>query len=210
MNTATPNQSFERTRNGRPLNSNVRARKTSMVRPCSLLPRPITHAQIVADYVCHHRPLLQADLNWFAQPGTFTATIRRAALACIRGKLHPHQHRLPKSTIPAAANALVAVAHRLRGARNFSALFSVVEQTLHPIYGAGPLYAYDTALRIGARRGLLPQVVYLHAGAKAGSIQLHIITNTRHVPLTAFSAVFNTQLRAYEMENLLCVYCECL
>jgi hypothetical protein len=34
--------------------------------------------------------------------------------------------------------------------------------------GIGELYVYDTALRIGAKLGVFPEKVYLHAGARIG------------------------------------------
>ncbi|MEK7411500.1 MAG: hypothetical protein AAB327_09000, partial [Actinomycetota bacterium] len=36
----------------------------------------------------------------------------------------------------------------------------------------GPLYVYDTALRIGAKKGQMPKVVYLHAGTREGAKKL--------------------------------------
>jgi hypothetical protein len=36
------------------------------------------------------------------------------------------------------------------------------------VTGIGELYVYDTALRIGAKLGVFPEKVYLHAGTRIG------------------------------------------
>jgi len=60
---------------------------------------------------------------------------------------------------------LLAIKPELAAARTFHDLFLVVNETLRPVYGAGDLWIYDNALRIGAKRGLRPDRVYLHRDA---------------------------------------------
>lgn len=181
-----------------------------MTRPCSTLPPHPTHAQIVAHYIATQRPGLHAELGHFVRPQPFSGLVRLAASATdARGKRLSHQYRLPRTTIPAAQPRLFAALADLRGSRTFGDLIGHVQSALRGLRGAGTLYVYDTALRIGYARGVLPAHVYLHAGARAGARRLLAGRLPRFVPLTAFPPAFH-KLAPHEMENLLCRYRECL
>jgi hypothetical protein len=59
---------------------------------------------------------------------------------------------------------------------------------IRPIPGIGELAVYDTALRIGARLGLEPAKVYLHAGTRAGAKALGLAYGGRTIELAELPA----------------------
>jgi hypothetical protein len=149
-------------------------------------------------------------LQWFAQPHTVANVVDRAALAeDHRNKRLSHQRRLPQNTIPIARRRLAQSVGILRGAHLFSELIDRVGHALRGVRGAGTLYIYDTALRIGYARNVLPDHVYLHAGARKGARTLLGGRLPRFLPLSAFPPPFR-RLQPHELENLLCRYAECL
>src|SRR5689334_11489743 len=109
---------------------------------------------IVRAYIYQRRPTYQAELNWFRQQPSLESAIRYAALATRPdGKRHAHQSRLTKETLETAKQVLLANAARLTQSRTFDDLLNLIATLLGPIRGAGPLYIYDTALRIGKKLG---------------------------------------------------------
>jgi hypothetical protein len=190
--------------------SNVRPHQMPRIKPCSRLPLQPTHAQVVADYIANYRNVLRAELGWFAQSQPDRAAIRRAAAATgANGKRMSHQYRLLTSVIPESTLRLVANAPTLMAAPTFAALYSEVAQSLRGIRGAGALYKYDTALRIASFRRLRPSQVYLQAGAAAGARNLFKRPVRGPLPILHFPPAFRV-LRAHEIENLLCLYADCL
>lgn len=167
---------------------------------------PLTDAAIVAAYIRNNRPRLAAELAWFAQPAAAAAAIKRAAAAQGQnGNRLSHQYRLSQGAIGAASKALVNARGELWAATDFDELFDVVEDKVLRIPGIGPLYVYDTALRIGAFREILPERVYLHAGARVGARRLLRVRNVGPVEIDDFPRPYR-ELPAYEIENLLCSY----
>jgi hypothetical protein len=64
---------------------------------------------------------------------------------------------------------------------------------------------YDTALRIGARLGLSPQQVYLHAGTRHGPEALGFDRGRSSISLDEVPPPMNG-LTAEEAEDVLCIY----
>jgi hypothetical protein len=184
-----------------------RMRCTPARRPnCPPLARPATHQQIVAHYKRCAQPDLDAQLQWFASLPSFTAALRRAAIArSSRGTRFAHQWRLPRSMYPRALALLRAAAPSLRSSRSFAVLHSRVSAAVAHLPGVGPLYLYDTSLRLGAFLGLSPTSVYLHAGAAQGARRLLPAGSGATVSPTQFPSAFRALL-AYQLENLLCCY----
>ena len=77
------------------------------------------------------------------------------------------------------AEVLMASVRRLEQATDFGNLLTCVEELAEGVHGAGELVAYDVADRIGLRRDLAPQWVYLHAGTAAGAHCLGLGTPLR-------------------------------
>ena len=95
---------------------------------------------------------------------------------------------------------------------DFDVLHDVVNETIDhmksigQIEGIGPLTIYDTALRLGAFRGVLPDRVYLHAGTLKGVKNLGLIVGTKKsLAMSELPPEFR-KLEAYEVENCLCIY----
>ena len=172
--------------------------------PCDSLPRSVTRAAILSDYIHKFQRKLAAELQGFS-----VLTIGQIARARLGGQLMDHQHRLRRSVYPKAVRILQANEKALKSCSSFRSLHDMVDELFTPIYGAGPVYVYDTALRIGASVSprLRPDVVYLHAGSRDGAERLKL-AGARERPVTSFLAF--ASLEAHEIENLLCLYASCL
>ena len=94
---------------------------------------------------------------------------------------------------------------QLRRATSFDDLFDLVDKHILPIQGIGPLTVYDTALRIGARLGLSPTRVYLHAGTRAGARELGLDAQRGTIEMDELPEPLR-QLSPREAEDLLCIY----
>jgi hypothetical protein len=64
---------------------------------------------------------------------------------------------------------------------------------------------YDTALRIGAKLGLEPEVVYLHRGTRRGVRALGLDADRTFVALGELPHELRA-LRPHEIEDCLCIY----
>ncbi len=167
---------------------------------------PSTHAQVVAHYIQYQRQRYRAELSWFQSQRSLLMAIREAALARDRrGKRLSHQRRLERSVLRVMWGMLRLRHRRLNQSQHFGVLFARIERLTMYIRGAGALYAYDTALRVGAYIGLTPHEVYLHAGSLEGAQKLLSNSRARSVPISVFPTVFHA-LAPEEMENLLCLY----
>lgn len=127
---------------------------------------------IIRTYITHIRPRINKELDWFRQQPTLSEAIRLAALTVnSKGKRYSHQRRLSKTVLEQARDILLENEKAIEACRDqdFDDLLTLLEQLLIPIKGLGELYVYDTALRIGAKVGLLPRRVYLHAGTRVGA-----------------------------------------
>ncbi len=95
------------------------------------------------------------------------------------------------------------------GRRNFGdfdALHDAVREAIQGITRVDVLAIYDTALRLGAFRGVLPDRVYLHAGTLKGVKNLGLnIRAKKSLAMSDFPPEFG-ELEAYEVENCLCIY----
>lgn len=170
------------------------------------LKKPANHQQIVAHYIRCRHPDLLAELAWFSQPQPLAKAIARAAAANgVNGKRLSHQWRLHWKLLDEAGQRLQTASRQINSAQNFDAIFQVVQNAVADIHGIGPLYVYDTAVRLGAYLGKSPDRVYLHAGARIGAKKLLRSPVLPVMPLTSFPAAYRG-LPAHEMENLLCCY----
>lgn len=173
-----------------------RGRKTSA--------RPVTLAAIVRAYCQDFQRGAKAEQDYYANLPTLAEAIERAARAeRPDGKRHDHQTRLSNSSLEAARRQLVAVP--ISSCKTFAELHSLVECTIKPISGIGELMVYDTALRIGARMGLEPEVVYLHRGTRAGAKAMGLDISRGWVALSELPEEL-MKLKPREIEDCLCIY----
>ena len=125
---------------------------------------------IIRTYTTQIRPHANEELNWFRQQPTLSEALSLAALAInSKAKRYSHQRRLSKTVLEQARDILLENEKEIRQGLDFDDLFALLERLLSPVKGLGELYVYDTALRIGAKIGVFPKRVYLHAGTRVGA-----------------------------------------
>jgi hypothetical protein len=179
--------------------------KTCKSSSCPPLHIGATHQEIIEHYRRCKLPDLNSQLNWFASQRSFHAALRRAAVARSQsGGRFSHQWRLPRTAYPQALRLLVAC-QALHNCKTFVQLYAQIESVVGYVHGVGPLYLYDTSLRLGAKLNIFPTDVYLQAGAAKGARKLLPNVRGRTLSPTQFPAPFST-LPAHELENLLCWY----
>lgn len=153
------------------------------------------------------RPKFERKLSWHAQqPDLETAMDRAARATNSQGKRYKHQRRIDKDALPKAREALLASGEAIRECQSFDELHDLIEATVKkPIDGIGPLYVYDTTLRIGAYLGLMPTRVYLQCGAKEGAENLSLPTQGGTLSMEDVPQEFKS-LHPHEIEDLLCIF----
>jgi hypothetical protein len=165
---------------------------------------PSSLRDLVATFRAERIGCGRAELDTFRAEPTLAAAIERAALAKTpEGKRYRHQARLAPTTLQEAQRALIDAP--LKNCRSFDDLHALVHSTIRGIRGIGELMVYDTALRIGAKMGLRPTVVYLHRGTREGARALGISGAAKYVELS----VLPKELRSLvpdEAEDFLCVF----
>lgn len=170
---------------------------------------PVTDEAIVAEYIVSHRDELSDQMDWFGDKRqSLPEAIRRVAAALNRrDKRLSHQWRLSGGVLAESARRLHLAREKLRGAKNFEELHGIVDLTIGPIPGVGPLYVYDTALRLGSYLDAMPDRVHLHAGARLGARTMLGPGRSRgpSLSLSEMPKPYR-ELRAFEVENLLCCY----
>jgi len=118
--------------------------------------------------------------------------------------IHGHQKRVPKFARKEMERRLLEQKSEVENAKDFHHLHGLVKMTSREVHGAGNLFCYDIALRIGdAWLKLSPEAVYLHAGTRDGAKALGITGNV--VPLSSFPLPIQ-RLTPAQAEAFLCVY----
>lgn len=168
--------------------------------------RPSRLDELADDYAQCHRPGAQKQLEYFRTLKTDEEAVSRAALAQLcNDKRHPHQYRIARSALEESRARLLKNLAQLRSINSFDDLIEMVEEVSGSIPGIGELAVYDTALRIGARFGVEPRRVYLHAGTRKGAKALGLDGNRHALEMDEFPAPLR-KLKAREVEDLLCIY----
>jgi hypothetical protein len=173
-----------------------------------------TYADIVDHYVCCKKESYLAELAWFKHQPTASAAIARAAIArSSKGKRLSHQKCIARQSLFNAHQILMRNVHLLTQAKTFNDLHKLIYCLVNSVHGIGSLYIYDTSLRIAAylnrTRSMMPTQVYLHAGSLQGAkniarLNLSVIMSASKFPAPICS------LSPHEIENLLCLYKDCL
>lgn len=160
---------------------------------------------------------LRSLLEGYRLQDDFETTVKSAALAeDIVGKSyqkewdgkvkrHAHQRRIKPAALYEALKTLSFKIEELKGCKSFDQIFKCVSSYCSEIKGLGPLYIYDTSLRIGAFSKKLPKQVHLQAGALIGARALGLDLKNLEIPVSAFPKSMQ-QLAAHEIEDFLCIY----
>jgi hypothetical protein len=177
------------------------------VEPGTVL-RPNRLAALVAEYVRRWRRPADRELAYFRARQTDAEAISDAALARLPGgKRHPHQYRVPLTALSESRKRLLENLMELRTCGSFDELIRSVERLIRPIPGIGELAVYDTAHRVGARLGVTPAKVYLHAGTRDGAKTLGLDWKRPALEMTELPPELQA-LTAQEAEDFLCIYRE--
>jgi len=162
-----------------------------------------TLAATCDDYVRRFRPRARAEARHFAS-GTLTDCVRKAALAQTgAGRKYRHQWRIPPALLAKFAERLASRRDDIACARSFAELLAIVESAA--LRGIGELTVYDTAVRLGARRRIEPEQVYLHAGTRHGAARLGLNVKRPSIPRAELPSEWADRSPA-EVEDLLCSY----
>jgi len=161
---------------------------------------------IIRHYQIKNLPNHRKETEWFANLTTLANSIEKATMAenCY-GKRYRHQCRIPHRVLQTSFQKLKADEESVRACISFEELHTLIKLTLKSISGIGELYCYDTALRIGARLGLTPRTVYLHAGTREGA---SFITDIRGKDFLGRECLPSElrQLPPEQIEDILCIY----
>jgi hypothetical protein len=131
--------------------------------------------------------------------------VSQAALARLPGGgKHDHQRRIHPSALEESKRRLLTNVPRLRSCETFDELHDLINGIIRPIPKIGELAVYDTALRIGARFGLEPEKVYVHAGTRDGAWALGFVRRRRTIEMEELPPI--RKLTAREAEDLDCIY----
>lgn len=122
------------------------------------------------------------------------------------GRRNGHQRRLKKIILKKFAANLNDKKDEIQNSKTFDELLRIVENC--KLKGIGELACYDTANRIGAKLGLTPDVIYLHAGTKKGAEKiLGTRLTQKYLRKDELPIIFqNSDLTSAEIEDILCIY----
>lgn len=162
--------------------------------------------EIAAHYFAEKKPQADNERRWFRIQRKIHQAVRYAGLAQgPHGKRFRHQYRIPHSVLKRVSRALLRNLRKLGRCKSFEDLLQQVQAAIGRIRGVGPLMTYDTAVRIGARLGLAPEKVYLHAGTRHGATALGLEGKRATLSLSELPPPLN-KLDAQEAEDVLCIY----
>jgi hypothetical protein len=166
-------------------------------------------AELVSDYRKRYRAGASDELAFFRKRASFGSAVNLAARAeNWRGMRFDHQRRIKRVAIAGAQKILRQHSATLEKCRSFDELHIKTTRLLRPIFGIGPLYIYDTALRLGAYLDFAPTKVYLHAGTLDGARRLALPFVGRQLEVDVLPKVLR-QLSPSELEDFLCIYKAC-
>jgi hypothetical protein len=162
---------------------------------------------LVAEYKRDYRRDAADELDDFRRSNrTDEDAVSQAGLAQLpTGKRHPHQYRVPPASLQESRRRLLRQLPKLRTASSFDELFGQVSRAIGDIYRVGELAIYDTALKIGVRFGLEPDVVYLHRGTREGARNLGLPTRGGRLAMSVVPRELRT-LSPREVEDFLCIF----
>ena len=165
--------------------------------------------QYIAKYMA--RTNLGKWLNYYKNLPLKRAIKESAIAIGPNGKKHPHQRRIPKKILKKVARILVKNKGKINHCNSFEDLINLVYQKVKKVKGFGELCVYDTALRIGASKNIYPEkMVYIHAGTDVGCKNLKLKNSNYKVwkvlPVDNNLPKPLRKLKAYEIEDFLCIY----
>lgn len=162
---------------------------------------------LVAIYIRKNRPKHSAELDHFRNKfPNLRETVAAATMAIgPENVVLSHQHRVGKERCAKALDLLLARLPEIEACKNFDELHTLIRSATKPVSRFGVLAVYDTALRIGAKLNLLPEVVYLHSGTAKGAKALGLPTRRRFLTRDELPPAVH-DLALHEVEDFFCIY----
>ncbi len=160
---------------------------------------------MVREYIACKRPYKKEERDYFKGLSLEEAVETAALAKNSKGKRSGHHRRRTGVQLAQGKTKLIALFSQIRSCKSFDQLHKLVCKATDPVKGLGELYAYDTAHVIGARLGLRPKKVYLHAGTRKGAQALRFPGNLPRLEPSDLPAELQL-LKPCEMEDFLCIY----
>jgi hypothetical protein len=161
--------------------------------------------EMVREYIFSKRPAKRAELKHFRRLSLERAVETAALAKNSEGKRSGHHRRRTQAQLAQGKSKLIVLLSEMRGCGSFDQLHRLVCNATDPVKGLGELYAYDTAHVIGARLGLQPKKVYLHAGTRKGAQALKFPGNLPYLQPSELPPELQL-LKPSEVEDFLCIY----
>jgi len=158
-------------------------------------------AIIVDSYIKDWRPFKKAEMAFYARASVDIAVLSQRE----NGRRHPHQYRIPLSSLQAALSRLKG--RRFDGTGNFDSLHREIKDAIGDIPKIGPLAIYDIAQRIGVTQNIWPARIYLHAGTRGGAQTFGLSGDS--ISVDNLPPEFG-ELTPAECEDCLCIYASAL
>lgn len=162
---------------------------------------------LIDNYIKEHQRNALNEKDFFTKIPSIELAIHHAAFALddrIPPRRYSHQRRIRLIPMREAHKFLSRSIDQLNKFKTFEELHEFLRSAFCKINGLGPLYIYDTALRIGFFRKLEPKLVYLHAGTRVGAKALHL-GRGETVSVEALPQELRC-LPPHEIENFLCLF----
>jgi hypothetical protein len=168
--------------------------------------KSMNYQGMLRNYRKIYLPRTDGEIEYYRnRPDLRSALISAAKAFNQDEKKHGHQWRIRKSAIDQVQIILLDSFDQIEQTKDFEELISLLEWLLGGVSGIGELYIYDTALRIGAKLGFMPDKVYLHASTRKGAAALGLSSRVRALDLSMFPDELQVLL-PYQLEDVLCIY----
>lgn len=151
---------------------------------------------LIQQFIKDDRKNIQDDLN------NYTNLESAANGIDCNNRKHDHQRRIGPQVLADFAKGVSQQISKLHNVQSFEDIYDIINGCR--INGIGKLAIYDTAVRIGNFRGIVPTKVYLQQGAKWGATALGVKGDI--VPKDIFDSLGFEKLTAHEIECFLCLY----
>ncbi|MCU4412685.1 hypothetical protein KTH71_01305 [Acinetobacter sp. WU_MDCI_Axc73] len=175
-----------------------------------------TLVQLIDDYIKNYRPNKLDELNQYARfrdtrniDGMFNVL---AEAKDIYGKMYSHQRRLGFALMKRWVASLTQDKEHINAIKDFAELYQLIVLHLnlnkekYELLGIGKLCVYDTALRVSAYLGCLPNEIYVQSGSADGVENWGLTIKNGKVNISQLPKTLVDQLQYYEIEDFLCIY----
>jgi len=160
---------------------------------------------MVQEYIAIKRPEVMKEKREIARRSLERAIEMASMGETSDGKRSHHHYRRTRNQLNAGKSAIMSIYSQIRKCRNFEELHDLVRKITDKIDGLGELYTYDAAHIIGSQLGFNPKKVYLHTGTRKGARALGFSRGLRYLEVSQLPAEIQV-LKAYEIEDFLCIY----